>query len=529
MGRKAILLLAVVLATGCGADSENDFETPVVSIPTAQVTTKIVGATPKQETILREILAGLGASPLESVEVVHDVGKAWGAPRNAVGLDVQPRKADVYGTFHGELVGQTFVRRSFQLGLAPIAYIGVSGDSSAGVYDPAEELSEPTLTVSEARAQAQRVRKLAESHGAAVRRLELLKPDRLAFVIELQTNEAAEFLLNGLDAVLEPIDLGRHRGFDGMYLKVFDTEGKPVLETGGGSWVRKDLISCSPYHTFRLGFPDDPEPPPCPAEREQQRDAPVPVAAPPRSDSTTKIVGASPKQESVLRELLAGLGPTKLRSITIKSAGNEWKAAPPGSVGIRLEGADEEIVSIWHGWLVADAFDERSQELGLPPLAYTATGPDPGGESGAGSDDGQEERQFMTVDTAQSIAQNLRSVFRAHGAEVRHIEIVHPKRPAFVIELEADDPAAFLLFDFHAVLSPPDAGLDGGLGGVHVRIVDAEGELVFEWATAAVAGGTSSTHWIRPDLRGCNPLFVGGPPGQVTPPCPAADQSPVRQ
>ena len=529
MGRKAILVLVVVLVVGCGADSEPDsVATPLASISTAKVTTKIIGASPKQETILREILAGLGPSPVESVEVVHDIEEGWRAPPNAVGLDVRHPKANVYGAFHAELVGQTFVRRSFELDLAPIAYITDGEDASAGLYDPAEELAEPTLTVSEARAQAKRVRKLAESHGAAVRRLELLKPDRLAFVIELQADDVAGFLQNGLEETLYPIDLGRHRGFEG-YLKVLDAEGKPALETGGGHWMRKDLVSCGPYRstlTYGLPVPPPPPPPPCPAEREQQRDAPVPVATPPRSGPTTKIVGASPKQASVLEEILAGLGPTKLDSIEITRPGDVWKTAPPGAVGIRIDGPNEDMLSIWHAWLVADAFEERSKELDLPPLAYVS---DPDGEMGVGGEDDQEERTVLTVEAAQPIAKRLRPAFQAHGAEVRHLELVHPKRPAFVIELEADDPAAFLLFDFPAVLSPPDAGLDGGLGGVYTRVIDTEGDLVFEWAIATVPGGTRESHWIRPDLQGCDPIKVSGPPGRVVPPCPAEAQSPSRQ
>src|SRR6266545_1465308 len=62
-------------------------------------------------------------------------------------------------------------------------------------------------------------------------------------------------------------------------------------------------------------------------------------------DVTTKIVGATPKQETILREILAGLGPnTRIRSVHVKPAGKEWDSDPDSvAVDPHVDGSDPRV------------------------------------------------------------------------------------------------------------------------------------------------------------------------------------------
>src|SRR5438552_643428 len=170
MGRRILLAVALVCA-GCGpaVASDRPADARLVSIQPSEVTTKVVGASPKQETVLREILAGLGPTRVESIALVKP-DKEWGAPPDAVGFDAKLATTnDMLASWQASLAGEAFSERSFELGLPPLAYISVGGDSSSALgTDAASALAEPSVTLAEANELARRVRKLAELHGAAV-------------------------------------------------------------------------------------------------------------------------------------------------------------------------------------------------------------------------------------------------------------------------------------------------------------------------------------------------------------------------
>jgi hypothetical protein len=81
----------------------------------------------------------------------------------------------------------------------------------------------------------------------------------------LQTGNPAEFLLDGYEDVVKPLDELRGHGYDGRSVEVVDAAGKLVMESGGWFWVRNDVAGCAPVivsHSFGAG-----PPPPCPASR----------------------------------------------------------------------------------------------------------------------------------------------------------------------------------------------------------------------------------------------------------------------
>lgn len=264
MGRKAILFLAVVLAAGCGADPDVDrVDAPVISIPSAQVTTKIVGASPKQRRVLREIMAGFGPTTVEAVELVEPEDDMR-APPNGVALNVKAPRNDSLAQWHARLIGDVFYRRSNELDLPPVVWLGTEGGGHALGDWSARNVRGRALTLAQARDIADRLRAVAAANNAEVLRLDLIRPHRLGFVVVLQADDPASFLLFGYEDVLKPLDELRGRGHEGLYLEIVDRNEDFVLRSGSGFSVREDVASCAPVLVIG-GMSYDP--PPCPVKR----------------------------------------------------------------------------------------------------------------------------------------------------------------------------------------------------------------------------------------------------------------------
>lgn len=259
MARIAIALTAAALAPGCA--SKREAPAPLVSIPPAQIATRISGATPKQRAVLLKILAGIGPTSLETVEVIK-AAKAYRAPPDAVEVKIETARFgspryDGLADLHAKLVAEAFVYRSRQLGLPPVAWFSGGSGGQAMFNDPSLRPGAPGLTLVDARGIAERIRKGAERHNATVRRLELLRPRRLAFVVVLQTDDPTTFLSEGYDDTVEPLEGLRGRGHDGRFIEVLDGEGRFVMSSGAGFAVSGRFAGC-----FRSPFRNSP--PPCP-------------------------------------------------------------------------------------------------------------------------------------------------------------------------------------------------------------------------------------------------------------------------
>jgi hypothetical protein len=250
----------------------------------------------------------------------------------------------------------------------------------------------------------------------------------------------------------------------------------------------------------------------CGSVIEPDRPADAPLVSIQPSEVTTKIVGASPKQESVLLEILAGLGPTHLETVEITEPGQVWRAAPD-SVALILSATKKDTLALWHGYLLAQAFQERSRELGLPPIAYRA---DFGSASVLGR---PPEGPTLTEEEAQSVVKGLRTAAARTGAEVRRIEILKPKRFAFAVEFQADDVADFLLNDFDDVLAPLSDLRGRGYDGRYIKVVDQDGK----WALTSASDASGGTGGVRPDLAGCKWIGLSAPTWWSPPPCPVEE------
>lgn len=267
MGRKALVLVVAVLAVGCGPGSDR---TPVADTLPADVTTKtsIVGGSPKQRELLREILTGLGPTPIETIEIDDQPEKGWGPP-DAVALRVETSSPSVLASWHGNLIANAFKERSHEWGLPPIAYLA-EADSASTLEGTPIRPARDAMTLEEAGELVESLRKTLSQHGAKERHIELLRPRRLAFVVDIEVKDPGAFLRGRIEEALEPLLLRAGRGYDGYdghYLKIVDGDGRHVLEFGwypfgGLGSVRPDLKGCT--HLGGQGTFE--REPPCPAK-----------------------------------------------------------------------------------------------------------------------------------------------------------------------------------------------------------------------------------------------------------------------
>jgi hypothetical protein len=522
------LALLVLVLAGCGAARQSaprakDRTAAVASIDPSAVTTKILGGTTMQQKVLREVLAGIGSTSLEEVEIK-------GSPRKplAVGLVVPHDVENVMAEWHAGLLAQGFAERSRELGLPPVAFLAAERGDADGVDFGPGPASGPSPTLSDAMRAAAGVRRAAEQHGAEVRRIEILKPNGYAFLIELRVEgDQAQFLQDGLPRVLQFVE-PEDSGFAGDYSLIVDGDGKQVWEgeqaKDGDGWSemggteRWDLAGCSPF--FR-GGPAGRGPPPCPADSAAQAQTKIhtKVESVASADVTTKIVGATPKQESILREILGGLGETVIEEIRVAPAGKPWTPFKPHSVVVRIKTAktDEKERAGWEAALVAEAFEGRSRALHLQPVAaYEAL------DDGIALDGPDEPKpDDRTPITREEIESGIVSGAKESRAEIVTLRIVEPRHLAAAVTLRVRDPASFLKHRLRTFLEAVPSSSNRQYDGLYVLVIDPNGKYV--WVSAGTVGDTISggAEGARPDLAACYPdLMYGSATGEEPPPCP---------
>jgi hypothetical protein len=520
--RGFILLAALAaLASGCGPGTESGGQEEgasvvVVKRSPSDVTTKIVGATPQQREILVDALAGIGETKLEVIEVVP-AEKGWSDDPDAVGLEFPTDKGlDMYSEWQGWLVAQVLAIRAGELQLPEVGYVG-DGEGGASVVGSADPKGR-RHSDEDAHRIAQEIETAAEKVGASVDEIRILRPRGLAVSITLQVSDPAEFLdrrFRRFDPFRDlRVDAERNR-----HLRVVDSHGNRIVELagawlGGGTigtgWVRPDLIGC---YDPALSRPSRWNPPPCPSDPERSKpdvkDQPPVVS--------TKIVGATPKQEALLREILAGLAPTLIDEVRIAPARPPWTPYKPDSVIVSVRYADspEKERGEWEALLLAQAFATRSRLTGLQPVAGYKTASD-----GAALD-GPEEPE---PDTRRPIDENelieaLSNAALSSGAKILDVRTVKPMNLAAVLILQVDAPASYLKHQLEGLMRSLPSGVR--YDGLYIRIVDREGRFV--WLSASTDGESISTGaaWARKDLRGCDPTpRFGGPDDPEPPPCP---------
>jgi hypothetical protein len=500
-----ITLPAVALAllvAGCGSAQETPStgaEPTIVSVPPEELTTEIVGATPKQEEVLLEALSGVGDRRIETITVAE---AKWAGEPGEVSVSFRPRpKAadDMRMTWEAQMIGEAFALRSQELGLPSVASIGVPGMVSAvGPLNP----DPAARTEQRVRTFADRVVNEAELADADVRQIEILRPLGYAIAVTLQVSDPATFLDRRAPRLFER--LGEPPGE--FELSIVDSDGARVAEnwnagSTGSVWVRRDLDGCSPYLVSR---PVAYKPPPCLVEPEDSEDPEVETVPP--AKLTTTIVGATPKQRTIIEQTLAGLGPTQIDSVHVYQKVDQSLAlATPESVGIDVKFRNVDAFTSWQAQVVGYVFGRESLALGLQPVAFVGVNED----RSAGLDFSEDLKERpMTRSEADKALRHSAEIAAAHGASTR-ARVFEPSRLAFAIEFRTAKPGEFLRHGLKPALAPIESG---GTEGDQVTVVDARGEHVLE---------TGRGVWVRWALRSCAPYaWFGSPSRPEPPPCP---------
>ena len=237
--------------------------------------------------------------------------------------------------------------------------------------------------------------------------------------------------------------------------------GEGSTQVGGIG--RADLAGCSP---FFIGGPP-PGPPPCPVESTFE-----PKKASSSLDVTTRIVGATPKQETILRAILAGLGQTVLEKVRISPADADWTPSEPNSVVAHIDFAkpDRNGRGFWEAALLAEAFARRSRQLHLQPVAAYETATD-----GTALDGPDQQRPKRRPIAAEELRSKATAAAKESGAKVLELRIVQPQQLALALTLQADNPADYLKHHLMTVLNVVPSLSDRAYDGLYVLVVDQKG------------------------------------------------------
>jgi hypothetical protein len=212
--------------------------------------------------------------------------------------------------------------------------------------------------------------------------------------------------------------------------------------------------------------------------------------------SIPPVVHGSAAQRDLLRQILRAMGPTKIRSVSIKPASDN---------GVRLamqpNRLDRSRVSTsvrlgWDAYVVAYSFLKRSRERGLPPVVgYSVAGDSHTFRSPV-------PRILPQYDRQRILGPVQRAVARSRAASVAEFELLRPAGPAVAVAVVTNRPAFFI----RRRLAPIIRALNRivpRVDGFYVAVTDARRSILFAYSRVELRGTSSTTIWVRPDLLGC--------------------------
>jgi hypothetical protein len=267
-----VLVAASAACGGSGAlDGSNarvaDADAPVVSIPSSEVDTPIVGGSADQHAALREILAGIGPTGIERIEIETFGGDG----EIAASFSIAGGRKNLRGEWEAWLVAGIFRDASDTSGLPAVLVVDTNGDAvRLGRRVPGEPPPPPDATPRATQTLAATIQKAAAESGSELVEFSILEPAGLAFAVTLETDKPAAFLKARLDPFLELFN-DRFRQYEGAYFRVVDEAGETVWQLATTSRMtraahgvtRPELRGCDPIPSFPTAHVTPPRP--CPA------------------------------------------------------------------------------------------------------------------------------------------------------------------------------------------------------------------------------------------------------------------------
>jgi hypothetical protein len=231
------------------------------------IDTPIVGGSPEQHAALREILAGIGPTSIERIEI-ETFGPNY---EIAVSFSVAGGRKNFRGEWEAWLVAGIFRDAADARGLPAVLVVETNSDGvRLGRRVPAEPPPPPEAVPQAAQALAATVQEAAAESGSELVDFSILAPAGLAFAVTLKTDHPAAFLKERLNAFLERFD-DRFRQYEGAYFRVVDEAGETVwllatttrITRAAHGVTRPELRGCDPIPSFPTAHVTPP--PPCPA------------------------------------------------------------------------------------------------------------------------------------------------------------------------------------------------------------------------------------------------------------------------
>jgi hypothetical protein len=242
----------------------------VALVPASAATTelRISGATGKERALMRQIVAGVQPTAIDSVRF-RKPPRAWKPiPRHSVLLDLGASSgSDSLTTWQAWLVVGAYRDRAAKAHLRRVAFYSLArmGGEEGRLGRP-QNLA-PVATPARVVAATSLLRAGAEASGATAE-VSVLTPLGIAPKVTLRFSDPAHYLKYRFDAFVAAL---RKLGpTDGVYLEGIDENGGEVFEYGSSLraasveiWVQRNLAACNGF--FDHSRPAGNEPPPCPA------------------------------------------------------------------------------------------------------------------------------------------------------------------------------------------------------------------------------------------------------------------------
>ena len=244
------------------------------SAATDTLRARVIGGSADQRALVRQILARMGSTQISAVRIGRPRA-GWGAlPRSAVAIRVTSGGTDiVLSEWEAQLLAGAFRDLSKKLGLPPVIIYEGPGGGGARIGPSINGLSPPEGTAATAHVLqvrvAEAVTNTAGMSGVETVRLQILRPQGLAFALVLRTGDPAAYMKHQLRDLLDRLRT-RLRKLDGFYFALQDATGEIVWKWAvtyrfGAASVstRPDLEGCNP---IPLSRPPGATIPPCPAQ-----------------------------------------------------------------------------------------------------------------------------------------------------------------------------------------------------------------------------------------------------------------------
>jgi hypothetical protein len=225
------------------------------------------------------------------------------------------------------------------------------------------------------------------------------------------------------------------------------------------------------------------------------------------------VEGGTPAQQRLMREILGGLGDTRIELIRLEDWVDDFEGEDPTPEEIEASrGTCVRLVepdpagyrADWEVRLVADAFEYRSADEGLPPVVWLQVGSQHGGIVSGWRRPPLDERSL------EQLAADVRRAADEAGAEVEYLDIVRPDGHAWAVSLHVDEPHRFARQGFRQFREAVEHW-SKLCAGRYLEVRD-DGEH----PVLMTANGVAS---VRRDLACCDPLGIYGR-SLVSPPRP---------